>query len=166
MTENAISYFDPQLTISLLRPESWDVGATDYFSLCLLAPPEQDYRTNLALHRVEGVGPLTPESFQQIIANTHADQQADYHAFHQMSEQKIMLDGLPAYVQVYEWQDEASGTPFAQVLALVATGPDTLLEIHGATLRPMAATTIPILLAMIESVRFIPPTENTEEENG
>lgn len=166
MTENAVSYFDPQLSISLLRPESWDVGSTDYFPLCLLAPSEQNFRTNLSLRQVEGVGPLTPESFQMIIANTHTDQQADYHRFHQMSEQKIMLDGLPAYVQVYEWQDEASGTEFAQVLTLIATSPDTLLEIHGATLRQMAATTIPILLDMIESIRFIPPTEHTGEEYG
>ncbi len=163
---NMVSYFDKTYSLSLLVPEGWSVGSHEQFPLHFAAPVEHGYRTNLGFALAEGIGSLTPESFQQIIANTHADQQADYHAFHQMSEQKIMLDGLPAYVQVYEWQDEASGTPFAQVLALVATGPDTLLEIHGATLRPMAATTIPILLAMIESIRFIPPTENTEETNG
>jgi hypothetical protein len=163
---NMVSYFDKTYSLSLLVPEGWSAGSHEQFPLQFTAPVENGYRTNLNFALAEGVGPLTPESFQQIIANTHADQQADYHAFSQMSEQKIMLDGLPAYVQVYEWQDEASGTSFAQVLALVATGPDTLLEIHGATLHQMAATAIPILLAMIESIRFIPPTENTGEANG
>ena len=148
------SYFDKKLSISLQVPEGWSVAAHPQFDLLILSPAERGYRSNLGFSQV-AVDDLTPESLRAIIARTKAEQQADYANFQQLEERDFWLDGRPAYLQRYQWQPEG-GQRFSQLLAAVAVSPQALLEIHGATLQPLAPRYLPLLLEILGSLRFIP----------
>jgi len=154
-TEKMVNYFDENLSISLSVPPKWTVGENDDFELHLTAPQEMAYHSNLGFSRVLGVGPLDATSFEQIIENTLADQQRDFEKFKLLDEQRVMVDGFPTYIERYEWEN---GRFFSQILALIAVGPNALLEIHGATLKAMEDAYIPLFIEMVESIRFIPTT--------
>ena len=151
-----ISYFDEQFSISLLMPEAWQVTSSETFPFLIFAPKVDDYHTNLGFRRVEGLETLNAASFQQIIDNTQYDFRSDYARFVLLGEQKQQIDGCPAYVSQYEWQDEPSQRHFSQLVALIAVDPNTLVEIHGATLKHLEGEYIPLLVEIVESIRFIP----------
>ena len=157
------NYFDKNLSLSISVPDEWRVGSNDNFELFFISPadPATGYRTNIGFSAVHGSGQLNAETFQQIIDNSTADFEKNYHSFQKMFDQKLMIDELPAYLMQYQWQDEISGTTFAQIVCLIATAADRMLEIHGATLKSLEGEFLPILIEVVESIRVIPIEEIT-----
>ena len=155
-TQNIVSYFDKTYRISLQLPQGWDAGNDDYFGCLLLAQPVQNYRTNIGFTQQSSSEEITPALFQGLIETTKADLITNYHAYTLVQEGDLWLDSRPAYLQQYAWQDEASGQQFMQIMALIVRDTQTICEIHGASLHNQAEQSIPMLIEIMQSIRFIP----------
>lgn len=149
------SHFDRALGVSLVAPPTWQRGRTDDFAMVFLAPPEAGYRSNLGFSRADPPT-LTAAVMAATIATAREQQRTAYPGFVELAAEPREVDGHPAFVQRYQWQQAGAPEPFVQVFGLVLTKDHGLLELNGATLRSLADRILPIFDDIIASIRFIP----------
>ncbi len=153
------TFYDELFHLTLDLPQGWQVGITDEFPLLLVAPtqPNGTPVANLGIAR-SVLEPPSSDGFDQLIADTKADQPNVYDNYHHVYDKNWLQDGYPAYLQRFRWHssddDNTHGLHFAQILAMVWAGADVLYDIHATTHTERADEYIPIIEHIIQSLVF------------
>lgn len=148
------SHFDRGLGISLEAPAGWERAATADFPLLVVAPREHGFRTNVGFSRA--AAPPTEEHLAQALAAARAAQVRDYPQLVVLAEDALTIDDCPAVLQRYRWQPPGAPEPLVAIFGLVRAGAHGLVEINGSTVLSLADRMMPVLDAIVRSLRFIP----------
>lgn len=160
-----ISYFNPDLHLSILVPSEWKGQMVNEAQLRLLGWPEpryHDYRPTMSYlyARPQGYG---ADWLESIIVQSEREMRRDYNQFKLERECRFMLSsGAPTYVRWFIWQDSDSGLRFAQLQSFVRASKMSMYLINAATLEPLKNGHMPIFEAILKSTRIIPPLQSGE----
>lgn len=156
MSKKTWSYYHSKTNLSVLVPNGWKVNENESFDFMVIGPEKDQYSSNVGFKKLVGFENLDQDLLAKIIVNTQKDQLKDYNDFKELKTVKKMLNQHPIWLQHYTWTEELTGTKFSQLLCLGALDPETLIEIHAATLLGQEKEMLPELLQIIESFRYIP----------
>lgn len=154
----------PGIGVELGVPAGWSrQGDEDADEVRFLAEPSEGYRTNLTLSAGR-LDPPTPAGFEDLIAQVPASLGARHPDAEVAEPRRFAHHGRPACVFRLRWRP-SSPPPgadridtFEQLLVLVVLEPDEgrLLQLDATTIAPLAETHLPLLQAIIETVRPLP----------
>ncbi|GEM_PF-3122421 len=148
------SYYDSEVGMSLELPAEWDAASTFDFALVLSAPEEQGSRAGLCFN-ISPFNPPTQERLLAFIEDTRQERMEVYGGFALLSEERIIQDRCPGYIETYRWQAEDTNVPIFQLFAAILLGQDALYTVHGTALLSLQATYEPLFRQIIASLQFI-----------
>lgn len=153
-----VSYFNKQIRISILAPETWTGQMVGEVQFRLFGPAEpdfDDYRPTMSylLGRPEGYGEAW---FEQIIKQSGQEMQRDYYEFRLVDERRFSLSSLaPVYVRWFKWRDQDTNLAFSQLQSLILAGRGSLYLINAATLEPLERKYMSVFETILKSTRII-----------
>lgn len=155
----------PDLGVAIGIPRGWSqVDDADHADVVYLAEAEQGYRTSVALAG-ERLDPPTPEGFEQVIAAIPDALRERHPDLEVVRELRFAQEGLPAWLLRYRWVDAEREATFEQVMALIVTdqGQGDVVQVDAVTIAPLAEDHLPVIEAILRSVRPLPGTATGED---
>lgn len=151
---------DAGVVVALDVPDGWDVAASETFPLLLVAPEADGFRANLGVS-VEQFEPPTPEHLDARIEATKRQCADQLDGFAVVGERRRPQDGWPGWLMRSTWLLD-DGRPVTQMIGMWVTGPRRLHEVHATTLRADEEANLPVLRAVVDSMRFPPDAETPD----
>lgn len=141
------------MAVAVTVPAGWtEVDGPDFLA-AYVGPLEDGVRATFAVS-TETFDPPTPEGLGAGLAQIRAAQAVEYPGFELVAEREDEVDGLYAWIEHYRWTPPAPTPPMTQLLALLVVAPGHAVKVDGTCPTERAGTELPVLDAMVRSLRF------------
>jgi hypothetical protein len=152
-----IEYRNDKVGVVVQKPNDWKAEPVNDYQFRLFSPPSaahQSYRSTISYQLGE------PERgdeqwFKQLIFNSALQMPEEYPFYKLLGQDNFQLQGRPAYIRRYEWQDSDTGFHFSQFQAFIYWDAENFYLINAATIKPLYATHMSALDSIFKSTRII-----------
>lgn len=149
-------YFDQDLMVSFQIPKDWQPTTHQFYKLVVLAPSHDGYQSRIAFNAAQ-MDETAEDYLDAVFEQSYQDELKNYNNYKLIEKsRKVEIDGNPGRLRHFEWQAKNTDVTLVQLQGAVLLDSGLLYVILGSCLKKTEAKDLPLLQAIIDSMRFIP----------